>query len=52
MANRPKRLSQVPPFSMLPKKHIDQLARDAHDRTFPAGVVLTDEEQVGVSFGV
>jgi len=45
-------LAQVPLFSMLLKKELAKLARNAHDRTFPAGAVLTDEEQVGVSFGV
>jgi CRP-like cAMP-binding protein len=45
-------LAQVPLFSMLPKKELARLARNAEDRTFPAGAVLTDEEQVGVSFGV
>jgi CRP/FNR family cyclic AMP-dependent transcriptional regulator len=45
-------LAQVPLFSMLPKRELAKLARNADDRTFPAGTVLTDEEQVGVSFGV
>ncbi len=37
---------------MLPKKELARLAREAHDRTFPAGAVLTTEEQSGESFGV
>jgi len=45
-------LAKVPLFSMLPKKELARLARNAANRTFPAGAVLTDEEQVGVSFGV
>ena len=45
-------LAQVPLFSMLPKKELARLARSADDRTFPAGAVLTDEEEAGVSFGV
>ncbi len=45
-------LAQVPLFSMLPKKEVNRLAREAHDRTFPAGTVLTDEQEVGVTFGV
>jgi CRP/FNR family transcriptional regulator, cyclic AMP receptor protein len=45
-------LAQVPLFSMLPEKDIAKLSGDAHDRTFPAGAVLTDEEEVGVCFGV
>ena len=28
-------LAQVPLFSMLPKKELNRLAREAHDRTFP-----------------
>jgi CRP-like cAMP-binding protein len=45
-------LAQVPLFSVLPKKELAKLAREAHDRTFPAGTVLTNEERVGVTFGV
>jgi CRP/FNR family transcriptional regulator, cyclic AMP receptor protein len=45
-------LAQVPLFSMLPKKELAQLARNAHDRTFPAGAVLTAEKETGASFGV
>jgi CRP-like cAMP-binding protein len=45
-------LAQVPLFSMLRKKDLDNLARQAHDRTFPAGSVLTEEDKAGVTFGV
>jgi CRP-like cAMP-binding protein len=45
-------LAHVPLFSVLPKRELAKLAREAHDRTFPAGTVLTDEERVGVTFGV
>jgi CRP-like cAMP-binding protein len=45
-------LSQVSLFSILPKKKLARLAREAHDRTFPAGAVLTTEEQSGATFGV
>ena len=45
-------LAKVPLFSMLPKKELARLARNAHDRTFPIGAVLTDEEETGVTFGV
>lgn len=45
-------LAQVPLFSMLPKKELAKLARNAHDRTFPAGAILTDEQETAVSFGV
>lgn len=45
-------LARVPLFSALSKKELASLARDAHDRRFPAGTVLTEEEEVGVTFGV
>ena len=45
-------LAQVPLFSMLSKKDLDWLAHQAHDRTFPAGAVLTEEGQSGATFGV
>jgi CRP-like cAMP-binding protein len=45
-------LAQVPLFSMLSKKDLDNLTRQAHDRTFPAGAALTQEDRSGVTFGV
>jgi CRP/FNR family transcriptional regulator, cyclic AMP receptor protein len=46
-------LAKVPLFSMLPKKELVMLAREAHDRTFPAGTVLAEQEkELGVTFGV
>jgi CRP-like cAMP-binding protein len=45
-------LAQVPLFSMLPAKDLDNLAHQAHDRTFPAGTVITEEDKTGVTFGV
>jgi len=45
-------LARVPLFSMLSKKDLAKLAINAHDRTFSAGAVLTDEDQTGVTFGV
>src|SRR5215469_4914279 len=45
-------LAQVPLFSMLPKKELGNLVREANDRTFPAGAVVTEEDQTGVTFGV
>jgi CRP/FNR family transcriptional regulator, cyclic AMP receptor protein len=45
-------LAKVPLFSMLSKRQLNNLARNAHERTFPAGAVLTDEQEVGVTFGV
>lgn len=52
MATPEEVLAQVPLFSMLPKKELADLASEAHDRTFPAGTVLTDEGRVGMTFGV
>lgn len=52
MATPEEVLAKLPLFSMLPKKEVAKLAREAHDRTFPAGTVLTDEKDAGVSFGV
>ena len=37
---------------MLSKKELTQLAGNAHDRTFPAGAVLTAQDETGVTFGV
>lgn len=37
---------------MLSKKDLDRLAKDGHQRTFPAGTVLTDQDESGVTFGV
>lgn len=45
-------LAGVPLFSMLPEKEVAELARRAHEWTVPAGTVVTDVDQAGVSFGV
>jgi CRP/FNR family transcriptional regulator, cyclic AMP receptor protein len=45
-------LAKVPLFSMLSKKDLARLANNAHDRTFPAGAVLTEQDETGVTFGV
>lgn len=45
-------LARVSLFSMLPKKELAGLASAAHDRTFPAGAVLTAETETGATFGV
>src|SRR5262252_4616817 len=45
-------LAKVPLFSMLSKKDLERLASQAHDRTFPAGTVLSEEGETGVTFGV
>jgi CRP-like cAMP-binding protein len=53
MATPEEVLSQVPLFSMLPKKDVAELARDARDHTFPAGTVLTKQgEELSETFGV
>lgn len=45
-------LAQVPLFSMLSKKELDNLAKEVHDRTFPAQTVLTEEDEFGTIFTV
>ena len=52
MATPEEVLARVPLFSMLPKKELAKLASDANEQTFPAGAVMTAEDQSGVSFGV
>ena len=37
---------------MLSKRDLTKLANNAHDRTFPAGTVLTEQDETGVTFGV
>ena len=37
---------------MLSKRELSSLARSAHERTFPAGTVLTEQDETGVTFGV
>lgn len=45
-------LATVSLFSGAPKKDLVKLAKDAHERTFPAGTRLTDEEEFGTIFTV
>jgi CRP/FNR family transcriptional regulator, cyclic AMP receptor protein len=45
-------LAKVPLFSMVSKRDLDKLAREVHDRTFPAGTVLTEENEYGTIFTV
>jgi CRP-like cAMP-binding protein len=52
MSNPSEVLATVPLFSMLSKRELDKLARDVHDRTFPAGTVLTEENEYGTIFTV
>ena len=45
-------LAKVPLFSMLSKKDLERLARQAHERKFPAGTTLSEEGETGITFGV
>ncbi len=45
-------LAKVPLFSMLSKRELEKLTREVHDRTFPAGSVLTEENEFGTIFTV
>jgi CRP/FNR family transcriptional regulator, cyclic AMP receptor protein len=45
-------LAKVPLFSMLSKRELAKLANNAHERTFPPGTVLTEQDEAGATFGV
>lgn len=45
-------LAKVPLFSMLSKRELEKLSKEVHDRTFPAGTVLTEENEFGTIFTV
>lgn len=45
-------LATVPLFSMLSKRELAKLAKDVHERTFPAGAVLTEQDEFGSIFTV
>lgn len=45
-------LAKVPLFSMLSTRELEKLARECHDRTFPAGTILTEEDEFGTIFTV
>jgi CRP/FNR family transcriptional regulator, cyclic AMP receptor protein len=45
-------LRQVPIFSMLSKRDVAKLLQDVHDRTFPTGTVLTEQDEMGTLFTV
>lgn len=45
-------LAALPLFASAPKKDLARLAKDAHERTFPAGSVLTGEDEFGSIFTV
>jgi CRP-like cAMP-binding protein len=52
MPNAADVLSSVPLFAAVSKKDLARLAREAHERTFPAGTVLTDQDEFGTIFTV
>lgn len=52
MTNAADVLAKVPLFSMLSKRELDKLAKGVHERTFPAGTVLTEQEGFGTIFTV
>ncbi len=52
MAAAEEILAQVPLFSMLSKRELSKIAREVHDRTFPAGTVLTEEDAFGTIFTI
>ncbi len=52
MSTAAETLVKVPLFSMLSKRELEKLAREAHDRTLPAGSVLTEENEYGTIFTV
>jgi CRP/FNR family cyclic AMP-dependent transcriptional regulator len=37
---------------MLSKRELGRLANNAHERTFPVGTVITEQDETGVTFGV
>lgn len=43
-------LASVPLFSALSKRDLEKLSKEVHDRTFPAGTVLTEEDEFGTIF--
>ena len=45
-------LAGVPLFSMLPRREVAKLARQANELTVPPGTVVADVDRAGVSFGV
>lgn len=52
MSNTTEILAKVPLFSMLSKRELDKMAKDVHDRTFPAGTVLTEQDEFGTIFTI
>ncbi len=52
MSNRAELLKQVPLFSDLEKRELEDIANSMKERTFGAGHTVTDEGQGGVGFFV
>jgi CRP-like cAMP-binding protein len=52
MADIAEVLASVPLFSAVSKKDLGKLAKDVHERTFPAGTALTDAGEFGSIFTV
>lgn len=52
MSNVAEVLANVPLFSMLSKRELERLAKDVHDRFFPAGTVLTEQDAFGTIFTI
>ena len=52
MSNPSEVLATLPLFSMVPKRDLEKLVREVHDRAFPAGTVLTEEDEQGTIFTV
>jgi CRP/FNR family cyclic AMP-dependent transcriptional regulator len=52
MGDRVELLRQVPLFSDLERRELEEIANSMKERTFPAGSTVTDEGQGGVGFFV
>jgi CRP/FNR family transcriptional regulator, cyclic AMP receptor protein len=45
-------LARVPLFEGVPKKDLGKLAKEVHERTFPVGTVMTDQDEFGSIFTI
>jgi CRP-like cAMP-binding protein len=52
MADIAELLASTPLFNTVSKKDLGKLAKDVHDRTFPAGTALSDTGEFGSIFTV
>jgi CRP/FNR family transcriptional regulator, cyclic AMP receptor protein len=52
MATTEEVLAALPLFSMVSKKDLGKLARDAHESTFKPGTVMTEQHEFGSVFTV